>query len=229
MIFAGLESPFLGSGCGIKRIEKRVPAADKECSAANRGRSVYHVTGFEFPLERPASRVQSVNIGVAGTEIDQASRNYRRGQEKIEGVGHDLGGGFDPVDMLCGEAMFSAGFEFPFEGAGGGVQRIKIGIVTEKKEQTVGDRRGRRNTAAGFKFPFLRSAGQIDRVEKVIVAAEIDDAVRDHRRRENLAAGVELPFDFVEFVGTRSRKDTGVSSITAKRRGLLRERGRTNK
>src|SRR2546429_5242503 len=121
--------------------------------------------------------------------------------------------------------MFAASLEFPLEHAGGGIQRIKIGIVTEKKEQAVDDRRGRRNAAAGFKFPFLRSGGQIDRVEKVIVAAEIDDAVRDHRRRENLAAGVELPLDFVEFRGARSRKDAGVSSITAKRRRMLRERG----
>src|SRR5258708_39568911 len=113
--------------------------------------------------------------------------------------------------MLCGESMFAGSLEFPLEHAGGGIQRIKIGIVTEKKKQTVGDRRGRRNAAAGFKFPFLRSAGQVDRVEKVIVAAEIDDAVRDHRRRENLTDGVELTFDFVKFLGTRSRTDTGVS------------------
>src|SRR5580704_11943882 len=177
-VFAGFKAPFLFSRGSIQRVEKTIPAADKQSPIRYGGRSVNHIASLEFPFKTTGSGIECVDVGVTAAEIDHAAGYYRRREIKVERVRHGLGRRLRAVQMCSGEAAFSSRLKLPSQFARSSVNRVEIAIEAAEIDEASRNGGRRRDSASSLELPLESAAGGVERVEKAVAAADIERAIR---------------------------------------------------
>src|ERR1700704_4351062 len=110
-----------------------------------------------------------------------------------------------------------AGFEFPFQLAGNGVERVQVSVPASEINRALRDHRTRQENVvliddrlglrleavnsfrfepaltAGGEFPFYRAGLRIERVKFSVIAGRVNDSVRDRGSAGRRAARGPLP------------------------------------
>src|SRR5687767_4771995 len=119
------------------------------------------------------------------------------------------------MDALRFKPPFAFGRELPFDGAGRGVECVKLSVITRRVDYPIRAGRSARNRSSRGSLPNLSVRLGIDRINVSVVTSEIENLVVLYRRRHDPVAGGKLPFHPMKLTWRFPGRNAGAARVTA--------------
>ena len=147
-------------------IECRIGCGKINFSIENSGRRDHPAKlVIKSPLFLPAGRIQSVELRVPATGVNDAVHNRRRRLK---------------ANLIVNERIFAA-VETPFLFAALRINGVKVTVPAANEYCVVGERRRRVDDIAGFEFPIQLASVRVQTIDMSVAASEINRAINYHR------------------------------------------------